>query len=607
MIRQCCTTFIFFSSTFFLLQSCSVNLVDETGPGLTANPPLNLQTFEANLSRQGNVTINDVSVSVDGSGVQSLSGVGVDSNGVGLWQGDVPIAACEQAVAYRFIVDYTAGNNRSKIFPEEGSFVQSISGTDQICEGITSASKTFDVNNFDDIVDANPGDGICSTVAPPENPGETITDSIDNELPCTLRAAVMEANARQGVDLIRLPVGRYTLTREKPGTPEADNIPDDAWGDLDITDSVAIIGEGANYIHIGRFMQTAGNNYQPGGYLEPVPPNEKIDRPNSDLLFSKIDGGEIDRVFDIHVGNDGEAFAYLNKLAILNGHVTDRPGGGILNQGRLRLERVAIYDNKQSSGSGPAGLSSLNRGAGIANYGTLVAEELAVVNNRVKQVTGFAGGLWVNANSQATITNSLFALNAARFNGAIRIWGGDEGDTPGKLSLTNVTIARNDNSGSVNNAIFNNGELKMNFVTLVNNNRGGLANGSRSNTEIRNSLMANNGSNEDCDSGSVNSFGGNIIKDSACTVGGTPLNPDIINTTQSVIENSLTHEGGFTYVVRIRPPFEGTTTILDPTDRISAAVPKPNTDQRGNGYSRAIDADGSGDAEMDPGAFEYVP
>lgn len=602
MIRQCSTSILFFSVVLLVLPSCAVKLKDETGPNLTYNPPLNLQTFEAEVSRQGSVTINGVSVAIEDGGVQPLTGVSVDSHGVGLWQGDASIAACQQAVAYRFIVDYKAGSNKTKTFPEEGAFVQSIEGTDPLCDGISSASKTFYVNSVEDVIDANPGDGICSTVLAPENPDDVITDGGDP--PCTLRAAIMEANARAGFDLIRVPVGRYKLTRVKSGTPESDNIAEDAWGDLDITDSVAIIGDGADYIHIGRFMQTSGSSYQPGGYLEAV--DDKIDRPDSDLLFSKIDGGEIDRVFDIHV-NGEKGFAYLHKLAILNGHANDRPGAGIFNQGRLRLERVAIYDNELSQLGGGGGVFSSNTGVGIANNGTLVADEIAVVNNRVNRTTGYAGGLWVNPNSQATITNSLFALNKARFYGAIYIGKGEEGDSPGRLSLSNVTVAYNINTGSVDNAIYNDGELTLNFVTIVNNNRGGLRNSSASDTEIRNSLLANNGGLNDCNGGPADSFGGNIIKDSSCTFGGSPLNPDIINTTQTVSASSLTYEGGFTYVVRIRPPYEGTTTILDPTDRISGAIPKPDSDQRGDGFARAVDADGSGDAEMDPGAFEYIP
>jgi CSLREA domain-containing protein len=70
-------------------------------------------------------------------------------------------------------------------------------------------------NHLVDAPDGVPGDGVCETL-----PGNGI---------CTLRAAVIEANARPGIDGIVVPTGIYNLTR--PG--------DDASalnGDLDITD-----------------------------------------------------------------------------------------------------------------------------------------------------------------------------------------------------------------------------------------------------------------------------------------------------------------------------------------------------------------------------------
>ena len=59
----------------------------------------------------------------------------------------------------------------------------------------TAAGATFVVNSSADSVDANPGNGVCA-------------DASGN---CTLRAAIMEANALSGAD-ITLPAGTYTLT-----------------------------------------------------------------------------------------------------------------------------------------------------------------------------------------------------------------------------------------------------------------------------------------------------------------------------------------------------------------------------------------------------------
>jgi hypothetical protein len=91
----------------------------------------------------------------------------------------------------------------------------------------TATAATFNVGNAADIKDAIPGDGKCSFIPNhpvPNDPGV-----------CTLRAAVMEANATPAHDTIVLTSGAtYLLTL--PGRDE-DNA---ASGDLDIRQPVTI-------------------------------------------------------------------------------------------------------------------------------------------------------------------------------------------------------------------------------------------------------------------------------------------------------------------------------------------------------------------------------
>jgi CSLREA domain-containing protein/uncharacterized repeat protein (TIGR01451 family) len=104
--------------------------------------------------------------------------------------------------------------------------------------------SVFVVDSTADVVDDNPGDGFCLTSG-----GE-----------CTLRAAVMEANAWDGPDIIDLslindPNSPITLTRSgvdetftlTPGGAEAcivDIEANAAIGDLDITQDLQIVGAG---------------------------------------------------------------------------------------------------------------------------------------------------------------------------------------------------------------------------------------------------------------------------------------------------------------------------------------------------------------------------
>ena len=87
-------------------------------------------------------------------------------------------------------------------------------------------AANFLVYNTADQVDVNPGDGTCD--ADPSPPGIT----------CTLRAAVMEANALAGPDVIRVNPGAYSLTIPADGDDGDDS------GDLEIEDDLTIENAG---------------------------------------------------------------------------------------------------------------------------------------------------------------------------------------------------------------------------------------------------------------------------------------------------------------------------------------------------------------------------
>src|SRR5262249_49168015 len=150
-----------------------------------------------------------------------------------------------------------------------------------------------------DVPDHAPGDGFCET-------GQ------DNHV-CTLRAAIQEANQHAGPDHITLqPNTTYLLSL--PG------LDDNALnGDLDITDTVTLVGAGPHSTSID------GNGSVIG-----------------------------DRVFQI------TGTVLISGVAILNGHASSSSGGGILNVGWLTLDNTLIMSNT---------VDSVNAwGGGIVNY-----------------------------------------------------------------------------------------------------------------------------------------------------------------------------------------------------------------------------------------------
>ncbi|HUG75831.1 MAG TPA: choice-of-anchor Q domain-containing protein [Acidimicrobiia bacterium] len=84
-----------------------------------------------------------------------------------------------------------------------------------------AGAATFNVDSIADEVDAIAGNGVCATAGGA----------------CTLRAAVMEANALFGDDAIQVPAGTYVLTIPPDSGGDAD-------GDLDVTDNLTVTGAG---------------------------------------------------------------------------------------------------------------------------------------------------------------------------------------------------------------------------------------------------------------------------------------------------------------------------------------------------------------------------
>src|SRR5262245_44902326 len=155
--------------------------------------------------------------------------------------------------------------------------------------GVATAA-TFTVNSTADLVDANPGNGICAT-------GTGV---------CTLRAALQEANALSGTDTINLGATTYTLTI--PGVTEDAA----ATGDLDITKPVNIVGAGAT--------------------------------------STTIDANSIDRVFDILPGAGNVSMSGLTITDGFSGF--GFVAGGIWNSGTLTLSNVRILNSVGRLGGG---------------------------------------------------------------------------------------------------------------------------------------------------------------------------------------------------------------------------------------------------------------
>lgn len=228
-------------------------------------------------------------------------------------------------------------------------------------------AATFTVNSTADATDANPGDGVCD-------------DGMGN---CTLRAAIMEANAWPGHDTIILPAGTYTLTIAGANEDAA------ATGDLDITDDLTITGAGK--------------------------------------ATTIIDGGFLDRLFQIH-----SVTVDISGVTVQNGSCSDS-GGGIWNWGTLTLTSSAVNNNTTTGAN--------HDGGGIFNGLTMTLTNCTVSSNTASD----DGGGISHYQATITLTNCTISGNTASDEGGgIHNWGAIAGTM---VVLTNCTISDNTASG----------------------------------------------------------------------------------------------------------------------------------------------------------------
>ncbi len=263
-------------------------------------------------------------------------------------------------------------------------------------------SATYTVNANTDLADALPGDGICETVT-------------GNGM-CTLRAAVMEANAHIGGDTIVLPDSTYNLTILGAGEDNA------ATGDLDITESVTITGD------------------QNG--------------------VSLIDATSLgDRVFDI---KDTAGQVSISWVQVQHGLSTDDPGGGILSRASLILNDVHLISNQ----------SIFHGGALFIANAPLYMENCYFFDNRAG-----VGGAVEAYNSDFSSTNTVFSSNYALSDGgALQLSGfGNSARVISNTFESNIAVA--DGGGIYNqNTEFFLQDSTFNFNDAQEQCGGGLVN-----------------------------------------------------------------------------------------------------------------------------------
>jgi CSLREA domain-containing protein/uncharacterized repeat protein (TIGR01451 family) len=238
----------------------------------------------------------------------------------------------------------------------------------------TAYATTFPVTKF-----ADTADGTCDS-------------------DCSLREAVIAANANPGADTINVPSGHYTLSRE--GTFEDNS----STGDLDISGDTTIVGSGAR--------------------------------------STIIDGNQIDRVievvsppicFNVCAAGAITIPVSISGVTITGGLAPATTGGGGISVSNsnfsLDLSNSTVTNNSNPDGKGPG------FGGGIFSAGPLTVTASTISDNSAR----YGAGVNVRGNNSASFTNDTISGNNSNGgNGA-----GVLAQTSGAVRFLNSTIAGN--------------------------------------------------------------------------------------------------------------------------------------------------------------------
>lgn len=435
-------------------------------------------------------------------------------------------------------------------------------------------AATFHVLVTSDRVDASPGDGACLGEPP--------------IVLCSLRAAVMEANALPGSDVIVLSATTYPLAIPQDAFCPGENSSEpaqysDDCADLDVLEDLTIRGAG-----IHRTVIDA----------------------------SAIQEGFNSGIFDVTAG----ATLVLEDLALVEGH-TRGSGGAIRSRGGdLEIRRVQLFSNEATYAGGAIEIRDAD----------LRVEDSVFANNRA--FTGSLGGGAIyhggggSGTPNAVFHNSTFHSNIAgggnydpnsdQNGGALSLWDVD-------AEATQVTLHNNYAYFKGGGIILSAGAsltllqstVTGNYSDYDNDSSGGSGAGAGgieietgSSLTIGGTILAKNvgpdtagnpGA-DDCH-GTVTSLGSNFVGNNHTCSGFHIGGDDIVGMNDSPLDPLLQSLGLFGGAIPVRVPVHESPVVDAGDDLLCTESSDPR------GLPRRVDGDGNFSFVCDIGAAEWGP
>jgi uncharacterized repeat protein (TIGR01451 family) len=311
--------------------------------------------------------------------------------------------------------------------------------------------SSFTVNDSGDASDATPGDGVCAT----------------SSAVCTLRAAVMEANALAAVPCAPLTInfsvtGVISLATALPAL----NHP-----------NLTISGPGASQLTVRRSTAMGTPDFSVF-----VIADNRIVTLSGLTISNGVNGFGGGGIFN------GSSAMLTVSDCVVSGNSAGAYGGGIFSFSILILNNCLVTSNH-----------AVILGGGIQMFGGNLTMSGSTVSANTSGNS--AGGIEFDNGAYGNLVNSTISGNtAATFPGGIR-------NFEGTLTLTNCTVANNQSNGAI----------------------GGIETVGTSVTRLRNTIVAgNDGPNLANSGGTFTSLGNNLTSDGG---GGILDQPgDLINT-----------------------------------------------------------------------------
>jgi uncharacterized repeat protein (TIGR01451 family) len=301
---------------------------------------------------------------------------------------------------------------------------------------------TFFPNRFDDIAPRGTGVTCLNTTM------------VDGSNDCTLREAIIKANATAGTDTIMLQAGTYTLAIPRNAGDHSSSL----TGTLEVQDSLNIIGAGQ-----ATTIIQGGTNFTTS----------------------------VDKVFSFNQDIDSftDATVSISNLTIQNGHnrgnttITDGWGGafdfdtGNSGNNTLTVTNCNITTNTLTEGEGGGfAIFNTNNGTGFAQITN------STIQNNVTAPSGAgtagnAGGIFVASPAGMVMSSSKVINNSANANAGINPVGGGleivgPSGNPGQIAIHGSTITGNHAAGD-GGGIWNTSKLLVDTSSILGSNAAG--------------------------------------------------------------------------------------------------------------------------------------